>query len=461
MNLDSYDNPDAEALLVAGQDRTQARAVGRERATEWVAGLGFLVAATALALLADWPRQLSLPTLLVVALSYLALSRVQFVVSDGFTLPTQLIFVPMLFVLPTPLVPLTVAAMALVTRLIKGAADSRSIRRAGLAFADSWYAMGPALVLVVTGTETFAWSHWPAYAAALLAQVAFDATAAIGRGWFAERIRPSVQARLLVWLYLVDAELSIVGLLTASAAVERPGLVLLCIPVAAMLALFARDRTERLEQAALLSSAYRGTALLLGDVVESDDAYTGSHSRHVVELAVEIADALDLDAMQRRRVEFAALLHDVGKVRISKEIINKAGPLDDAEWAIMRRHTIEGEAMLQQVGGALADVGRIVRASHEHFDGRGYPDGLAGADIPVEARIVTACDAYSAITTDRAYRQGRSPFLALQEMDRCAGTQFDPVVVRALRAIVGAAEDEARPSPNPARLNGARTTALA
>jgi putative nucleotidyltransferase with HDIG domain len=409
---------------------------------EWVAGLGFLLAAAALAVLADWPRELSLPTLAVVAASYLAVSRVQFNVSDGFTLPTQLVFVPMLFVLPTPLVPLAVAAMALVARIIMGATDSRTLRRSGLAFADSWYAIGPALVLVATGTETFAWSHWPAYAAALVGQIAFDGTAAIGRGWFAERIRPSVQARLLVWLYLVDAELSIIGLFIASAAIERPGLVLLCVPVAAMLALFARDRNERLEQAALLSSAYRGTALLLGDVVESDDAYTGSHSRHVVELALGIADALGLDATQRRRVEFGALLHDVGKVRISKDIINKPGPLDDDEWEIMRRHTIEGEAMLQQVGGALADVGRIVRSSHEHFDGRGYPDGLAGADIPIEARIITSCDAYSAMTTDRAYREGRSASVALREMDRCAGTQFDPLVVRALCAIVEADREE-------------------
>ena len=88
-----------------------------------------------------------------------------------------------------------------------------------------------------------------------------------------------------------------------------------------------------------------------------------------------------------------------------KEIINKAGPLDDDEWKVMRRHTIEGERMLKRIGGVLAEVGRIVRASHEDFDGGGYPDGLAGEAIPIEARIVTCCDAFSAMTTTRSYRK--------------------------------------------------------
>jgi putative nucleotidyltransferase with HDIG domain len=170
-------------------------------------------------------------------------------------------------------------------------------------------------------------------------------------------------------------------------------------------------------------------------VVEADDAYTGSHSRGVVELSLGVAERLGLDSRQRRNTEFAALLHDVGKIAVPKEIINKPGPLDEDEWKIMHRHTIEGEEMLNRVGGVLAEVGRIVRSSHEHFDGSGYPDGLAGDEIPIEARIVTCCDAYSAMTTTRSYRKAMPVAKAIAELRSCAGTQFDPEVAAALEEI--------------------------
>ena len=105
--------------------------------------------------------------------------------------------------------------------------------------------------------------------------------------------------------------------------------------------------------------------------------------------SVAVAERLGLDERARRNVEFGALLHDVGKVAIPKEIINKPGPLDDAEWEIMRTHTIEGQRMLDRVGGFMREVGLIVRGSHERFDGGGYPDGLAGEAIPFEARIIS------------------------------------------------------------------------
>ncbi len=176
--------------------------------------------------------------------------------------------------------------------------------------------------------------------------------------------------------------------------------------------------------------------MLLGQVVESDDAYTGEHSRGVVELSLAVADKLGLDSRARVRVEFGALLHDIGKIAVPKEIINKPGPLDEDEWALMRRHTIEGERMLDQIGGLLAEVGRVVRSSHEHYDGRGYPDGLAGDEIPIEARIVSCCDAFSAMTTDRPYREAMPRHEALLELNACAGSRFDPDVAEALAAVV-------------------------
>ena len=141
-----------------------------------------------------------------------------------------------------------------------------------------------------------------------------------------------------------------------------------------------------------------------------------------------------------RDLEFGALLHDVGKIAVPKEIINKPGKLDDDEWQIMKRHTIEGQRMLENVGGVLARVGVIVRASHEDYDGSGYPDGLAGDAIPIEARICSACDAFSAMTTDRSYRAAMPLEAAIAELRRCAGTQFDPRVVTTLVAVL---EDDA------------------
>jgi HD-GYP domain-containing protein (c-di-GMP phosphodiesterase class II) len=170
-------------------------------------------------------------------------------------------------------------------------------------------------------------------------------------------------------------------------------------------------------------------------VVEADDEYTGLHSQDVVSLVLGVAERLGLDPQARREAEFTALLHDVGKVKIPKEIINKPGPLTSEERAIINTHTIEGELMLEKIGGLLGDVGRLVRSCHEHWDGGGYPDGLAGEQIPLVARIVCACDAFSAMTTNRSYRQAMSHHDAVEELRRCAGAQFDPRVVEALAAI--------------------------
>ena len=199
--------------------------------------------------------------------------------------------------------------------------------------------------------------------------------------------------------------------------------------------LFAREHRTQIDRTLELSHAYRGTAYLLGDVIEGDDAYTGNHSRDVVELTTQVVEKLNLGPEERRQAEFVALLHDVGKVRIPNEIINKPGPLTPEERRIMNAHTIEGEKMLEQVGGLLGEVGRLVRSCHEHYDGSGYPDGLAGEDIPLVARIVCCCDAFHAMTSDRPYRKALSQDVALAELLANSGTQFDPQVVSALTAV--------------------------
>jgi putative nucleotidyltransferase with HDIG domain len=427
---------DMERLFARGRARAVSAPSGRELGVEVGAALAFLAVAFAMALLVDSPRPLEGPTLAVLVGAYVVACRAKFDFADGYTVPTELVLVPMLFLLPTPAVPLVVSLSWGLGRLLDYASGATSVRRALHVFGDCWHAVGPALVLVLAGAQIFSWQDWPIYLLALLSQFAFDLTATAIRLWLIEGSSPRLELRLIAPVYALDAALAPVGLLTAFAAIELgPAVCLLVLPLAGTLAILSRERQTRIDQALELSEAYQGTALLLGDVVEADDAYTGSHSRGVVELSLAVAERLGLDSRQRRNVEFAALLHDVGKIAVPKEIINKPGALDEAEWKIMRKHTIEGEAMLKRVGGVLADVGRIVRSSHEHYNGSGYPDGLIGEEIPIEARIVTCCDAFSAMTTTRSYRKAMPIDAALAEVQACAGTQFDPRVAEALTEI--------------------------
>jgi HD-GYP domain-containing protein (c-di-GMP phosphodiesterase class II) len=146
-----------------------------------------------------------------------------------------------------------------------------------------------------------------------------------------------------------------------------------------------------------------------------------------------------------RDIRFAAALHDIGKIGIPAEILNKPGPLTDDEFAVMKRHPELGAQILEPVA-ALAGAGRLVVACHEHWDGSGYPRTLAGAEIPFGARVILACDAFDAMTSDRVYRKAMSRSAAFAELRRCAGTQFDPAVVEALLATLTAEEQSAVPA---------------
>ncbi len=248
---------------------------------------------------------------------------------------------------------------------------------------------------------------------------------------------------MLAPAWAVDTALTSIGLTLAGGVGGDRYAFLLGLPMVGLLGYFARERRGRIDHALELSQAYRGTALLLGDMIEADDAYTGLHSRDVVDLVLAVADALDLDRRDRLHAELTALLHDVGKVRIADDILNKPGPLTAEERTVIETHTVEGEHMLVQIGGLLGEVGHLVRSCHERWDGRGYPDGLAGGDIPLVARIVSACDAFSAMTTGRRYRAALTSAEAIAELRRCSGSQFDPRVVRTLIVVAGAA---ARPA---------------
>jgi len=238
------------------------------------------------------------------------------------------------------------------------------------------------------------------------------------------------------WVYGIDAALSGVGLVVAEEIHTTPLAPLALVPLLGLLAVFAHERRRRLESMLELSSAYRGTALVLGDVIEADDGYTGEHCKSVVTLTVEVAEHLKLSPERRRNLEFASLLHDVGKIAIPKEIVNKPGTLDPHEWTVIKAHTLEGQKMLDRVGGFMREVGKIVRSHHERWDGGGYPDGLAGEQIPLEARIISCCDTWNAMRTDRPYRSALAHDVAVAELVASAATQLDPSIVAALIEIV-------------------------
>jgi diguanylate cyclase (GGDEF)-like protein len=160
-----------------------------------------------------------------------------------------------------------------------------------------------------------------------------------------------------------------------------------------------------------------------------------AHSDWVRELARTVAEQLGVEREATEDIVLAAELHDVGKVVIPRSILHKQGPLDRSEWDVIRRHTVIGEAILK-AAPALSGAAAIVRSTHERMDGNGYPDGLRGDEISLGARIVAVCDAYDAMTSDRSYRAAMPRAAAMGELERCSGTQFDPAVVAAARAVL-------------------------
>jgi two-component system cell cycle response regulator len=176
----------------------------------------------------------------------------------------------------------------------------------------------------------------------------------------------------------------------------------------------------------------------LAELVRARGSELREHTDAVADMARSVAMTLGLDAEDRELVACAAELHDVGKVAMPDAILAKRGPLDAVERALMERHTIIGEAIVD-AAPALRPVAALVRASHERWDGSGYPDRLAGERIPLGARIVAVCDAFSAMIEERAYGEVLAEEAALGELRRCAGTQFDPRVVDAFCAVMAPA----------------------
>jgi putative nucleotidyltransferase with HDIG domain len=439
-------------------ERRRRKPDRRELVGALVVAAAFFPAAIGLALVGAPARDLSPLVVLAFVAAFMLAGRIEFSAGTNFAVPTQLVFVPMLLLLPTPYVPLLVLVANAVSAVYEARRTGLAVGRLPFAPADALFALSPAFVIVLAGAQTPAWEHLPVYVVALAAQLGteFLVYAVRGRVFHGMSVR-EVAADMRIG-HRVDVLLSPIGLVAAVAAAEEPIAALLVLALIPLLRGFEREREGRIQHSLELSRAYRGTALLLRDLLEDDDEYTGHHTEDVVELSVQVAEEMGVDEDTLRETEMGALLHDIGKIAVPDEIINKPGPLNDEEWAIMKTHTVEGERMLQQVGGLLSSVGLVVRASHERWDGGGYPDGLVGDAIPLAARIVAACDAFNAMTTDRTYRKALPLEVAIAELRANAGTQFAPDVVDALVAVatrdtpswrLGLTEE---PAPVPSRI---------
>lgn len=189
------------------------------------------------------------------------------------------------------------------------------------------------------------------------------------------------------------------------------------------------------EQGSREDVALFGTVEALSALVEAHDRYTGLHTRRVATLATRLALALGLEATEARMVGLSGRLHDVGKVGIPDSVLQKPESLNEEEHASMQEHTIVGAEIISRIPSLRALV-PVIRAHHERWDGNGYPDGLAGTEIPLGARIVAVADAYDAIISERHYQPARDPAWAFNELRRCAGTQFDPEIASVLEEML-------------------------
>jgi putative nucleotidyltransferase with HDIG domain len=193
---------------------------------------------------------------------------------------------------------------------------------------------------------------------------------------------------------------------------------------------------ERDELISRLKASLVGTAEALANALEAKDNYTADHASEVADLAVAVGRELGMDSHELEALRYGAIFHDIGKIAIPDSILNKPGPLDDEEREVMMRHPEIGAEIVAPIPFLPEAVKEMVRHDHEHFDGSGYPDGLAGERIPLGARVILVVDSFHAMTSDRPYRKALDPAEARAELARFSGTQFDPDVVAAFFSVI-------------------------
>jgi putative nucleotidyltransferase with HDIG domain len=320
-----------------------------------------------------------------------------------------------------------------------------SVPQAGTAPANFLLVFGLTCLAVLThrAVRTHALTHRPA-----------DLLVVTGCAWLA--------VALVAQLAIGPGNLAFYG----GHAFELGGIALIGIPTVLDLARGGASRplVGDLSATELVAAeeAYLGSRVraLLVRLAERDTS-TEEHTRRVALLAARVAEELRLPAALRRDLAVGGLLHDVGKLSVPLEILNKPGPLDDDEFAAIRLHPEAGRRLLEELGGFPETVRRLVSDHHERLDGTGYPRGLGGADLPIETRILAVCDVYDALVSDRVYRTAWTPERALALLHEESGTAYDPAVVKALERTVAPAGDAPAwvaglaPAPRPARV---RTT---
>lgn len=211
-------------------------------------------------------------------------------------------------------------------------------------------------------------------------------------------------------------------------------------PIFTVIAVLAFTLVRRAGKLQLERSTFQSTVSSLLTALNARDGVTREKALRTVQLAELVALEMGLSVSDREQVRYAAYLHDIGKLGVPNELLSKPGPLTADEWVVLREHPVIGERIVRNVPG-FADVAVIVRHEHECWNGSGYPDGLSGDRIPVESRIIHACDAYAAMTADRSYADSVSRAEIRTELEARAGTQFDPDVVSALLSVIGGRND--------------------
>ncbi len=426
----------AERLVGEARQRRARRMNERERIVTGVSACAYLAVAVAIAAFVPDERHVDPVVVLGLLVGYALILQVRFEFGGYYASPDQLAFVPLLLLAPLPYVPLLFAAAGVLAAVPDIVRNSWHRQRWLDTFSDSWAALGGVVVLAVLAPGPLESAHLPVYLAAFAAHFLTDLTWTVVRNRLLDQLPLDEVLRGFAGTARVDAILTPMAFVVSLAAADQPGYLLAIAPVVWLFHLFANDRRERYSKTLELHRAYRGTVMLLSDVIESEDTYTAQHSRSVVDLVNSVADELKVPEDERQELEFAAMLHDVGKIAIPKEILNKPAALTDTEFEVMKTHTIEGQFMLDRVGGLLGRVGEIVRSCHERWDGTGYPDGLRGEEIPFAARLVFCCDAYNAMTSDRVYRAALPREEAIAELTANSGTQFDPRMVDAVVKVV-------------------------
>jgi HD-GYP domain-containing protein (c-di-GMP phosphodiesterase class II) len=427
----------SEQLVGEARERRARMMDARELRVIAAFAAGYVAVSLAMALLLPSERDPSVWLVAGLVVGHALICRVRFEFAGGYVVPEQLVLVPLMLLGPLNLVPALIAVsgtLALIPDMARGTWSRDSWLNP---LSEPWCYLAPVLILAALAPGEPTLSDWPVYALALAAQLVADFVVTALRNKLLDEVPLREFATGFIGASRVELILSPVAFVATLVAVEEPVvLIVVFAPLVWMLDNFSKERWARHAAALELNRAYRGTVMLLSDVLEHEDEYTADHSRSVVDLVNAVADELGIEAEERQELEFAAMLHDVGKISIPKEILHKPAALTDPEFEIIKGHTIEGQFMLDRVGGLLGRVGDVVRSCHERWDGKGYPDGLAGENIPLAARIVFVCDAYNAMTTDRPYRTAMSPNAAVKELIDNAGTQFDPTVVAGLVSVI-------------------------